>query len=327
MQFKNIEFTETQLESLLSELGFKNISNHGSEYRMSWADGSNPNGTVLFKDNLKFIHWSTGDKGDIIDMISKKLSLSIKESFKILERFLKSKIVSIKKDDNIAMLLLDLSYSHNKDEYPVYPESCLDIYVNCVSKLFLEDGIGLLSQAFFDIKYCIEDERVVFPARDDMGRIVGVLGRFNCKECPKNIAKYLPLIPYKKHRFLFGLYENREFLQGTVIIVESEKSVMKAFSMGYRNVIALGGMMLSQEQLDLIDSLNPSEVILALDEGVDEEHIKKTAKQLISANPFVSRHVGYIPSNDVGLGNKNCIFDEEENLCKHILEEEVKWIA
>ena len=54
-----------------------------------------------------------------------------------------------------------------------------------------------------------------------------------------------------------------------VVVVESEKSVMQAFSFGYRNIVALGSSNFSERQLNLLLELGVTTVVYALDEGSD----------------------------------------------------------
>lgn len=326
MKWKNITFTQEQMRDFLATLGFLNITISGETFRFSWETNANPTGTALFMNNLRWIKWTDGSSGDLLDLVKEKLRCSTKEAFKIIEDFARKKVVSVKDENDFSIVINDLSSAQYEERrYLTYPESVMEQYIDCVSKLFLDDGVGVIAQSFFGVRYDIESERVVFPVRDENGLIVGVLGRYNMKDRPKTIAKYLPLIHYQKHFFLFGMYENKDFINHSIILVESEKSVMKAMSLGYRNVLALGGVNINAKQLELIDAVNPLEVILALDEGVDEKHISKMVKVLETTNPFVVRDVGYLPSNDIGMKSKNCIFDEDPDTIDKLLEE-VIWV-
>ena len=53
------------------------------------------------------------------------------------------------------------------------------------------------------------------------------------------------------------------------MVVESEKSVMQAFSFGYRNIVALGSSNFSERQLNLLLELGVTTIVYALDEGSD----------------------------------------------------------
>ena len=329
MRFKNIEFSEEKLIEFLTHLGFTNVTNNKDYINFSWYDGANPKGSCIYKDSLIFKYWSKNKSGDLIDLISHKMSCETRQSFKILQRFFKTKIVSkdYSQEDGIeSVVSLINNIKNTYSTYPIYPDSILNKYDDCISSLFLADGVGYLSQCFWDIKYDEESGRICFPVRDIDGNVVGVLGRWNEKEVSKGIAKYLPVLRYDKHNFLFGAYENKDFLHDKIYIVESEKSVMRAFSLGYRNVLAIGGNYISPKHIDILYRLTPSEVILALDEGILDNYIIEQAKSLKSTNPFVSWHVGYLKSNQCGLPHKYCVFDLPKDECEKILKNNIEFI-
>ena len=328
LKFKNIQFSEDLMKDFLISLGFHNVTLRSNSFRFGFNADSNPNSTALFLKDCKYRSWSRDNStGDLVDLVVAKLKCSVKDAFKVIEDFTNTKIVTININNELSDIITRLECIGCEEvTYPTYNESVMEAYEDCFSQLFLSDGAGLVSQSIFGIRYDIGSERIVSPIRDDVGRIVGILGRYNQKGDLGKIPKYLPLIPYKKHLFLYGMFENREFIKDSIIIVESEKSVLQAFTLGYRNVLALGGNNLSTQQLELIDSLNPSEVILGLDEGLQDKHIQEVANKLKSLNPFVRREVGYINSNHVGLGKKNCIFDESKDKIKEILEGGIIWI-
>lgn len=324
MNYKNIDLSDDDLIKILQHIGCTHITNGQNEIKFAWYESSNPNGACLFKNSFRYVYWSKNISGDLIDLIERKVGCNfIKAKNLISEITNKQYKDNIKTDDYINYVhkikkqLLIKSYS--LEEIQKYP--------HCISKLFIEDGIGLLAHYKFDIRFDIDSNRIVFPIRDIDGNLLGILGRYNKKNIDNNIPKYLSILPYERKYFLFGLYENKDYLKHTIILVESEKSVMRAFSMGYRNVVALGGLFINEYKLKMILKLKPKYVILALDEGLTDEYIIKTAKELKSPNPFIKWHVGYIPSNHIGLGNKNCIFDETKEKCDYILKNEIKYIC
>lgn len=328
MKFKNIEFTEDMIFKLLQSLGFTNITNHKNEFKFSWYEDSNPNGSCLFKDRLHFVYWSKDLSGDIIELIKSKLECSYRESFIYLENFSNEKIIYKKEIEKSAFqkYLEELRVLQNDDTYEIYDDRILMDYKNTISELFLKDGINTLTQYKFGLIYDDESSRIGIPIRDKDGHLVGVLGRFNYKHVTDGIAKYLPIIKYKRSLFLFGMYENRDQEKDVLYIVESEKSVLRAWSLGYRNVYALGTCRVSNQQRKLIETMNPKEVVLLLDEGLDDEFYVKIAEDLITKNPIFKYKVGYIKSNHIGLGYKDCIFDRDKEFIDRVLKNEINYI-
>lgn len=70
-----------------------------------------------------------------------------------------------------------------------------------------------------------------------------------------------------------------------MIIVESEKSVLKAAELGYRNVVATGGKTISKYQIELITRTGCTP-ILALDKDVEEEELKNIANMFMDGIPI-----------------------------------------
>lgn len=317
MRYKNVIFSVEEIIHFLEQLGFQEIKEYNNEFKFAWHEGGNVNGVALFKKNLRFCYWSQDIKGDLIDLIQEKVSCTFREA---LDKF---KIIVGKGEIKFKKKSLYLSFLETLPENSIcetYEESFYeDHFEDGLSKLFLDDNVGLLAQIAFSIRLDNDANRVVFPVRNIDGDIIGAIGRYNSETVPENVAKYLPEIPFEKRNALFGVYENREYLEDCMIIVESEKSVMKAFSMGYRCVVALGGLYLSSQKIKMIDIVNPKQIIIALDEGIELKHITDLAQKLKLKNNSIERYVGYINSNEVGLGYKNCIFDESLEKCKEIL--------
>lgn len=323
MKFKNIEFTSYEVRNLLEQLGFTNITEYHNLFQFSWYEGANPKGSCLYKDTMTFSYWSKNIHGDLIDLIKTKVGCNFSKAMTLFYKITHKMSIDFK-NRNIYEEFINGIKTRG---YKTYDKKIYEEYPPCISEVFLKDDVGVLAQRFFDVRIDEDSNRVIFPIKDLDGNIVGVLGRYNAVDVPNNIAKYLPIIPYEKRLFLYGAYENKDFLHDTIIMVESEKSVMKAFSKGYRNVVALGGNYFSSDKYGILYDLKPKNVILALDEGLDDNHIIETARSLISPNPFIQWHVGYIPSNDVGLGRKNNIFDENREICYDILRNKVIFIC
>lgn len=187
----------------------------------------------------------------------------------------------------------------NRENY-VYENSDINIYPKAISNLFLDDGIGVYTQNRYDIRFCNKSNRIIIPYYFK-GKLVGALGRYNQKKRPEHIQKYICVMKYHKKNFVFGYDNINKDTDDHIIIVESEKSVMRASSLGYNNVIAIGGNNISGTQMDLILELGISNVILALDNGLDSEHYLIQQKRLkeIGLNAIIME----------GYGKKECVFD------------------
>lgn len=108
--------------------------------------------------------------------------------------------------------------------------------------------------------------RITFPLCDDKGHIVGYSARIYRSE---ELAKYIntkETYIYKKGDFLYNYHLAREEAKrlGKLIIVEGQMDAIRIYINGVKNVVALMGTALTNEQVNLIKALRCS-VILALD--------------------------------------------------------------
>ena len=170
-------------------------------------------------------------------------------------------------------------------------EKILNYYIQRPHKLLTDDGVLPEVQEFFEIGYDLDSHRITFPIRDDIGTLVGVKARAIKRE---QGDKYIYLEKCAKSHILYGLHQNFSDIKkaNSVIVVESEKSVMKLYGYGYFNAVAIGGHQLSKIQVEKLIRLGVSEIILCYDEDAyrDKETgkiIKKDYKEEV--NKFISQ--------------------------------------
>ena len=157
----------------------------------------------------------------------------------------------------------------------------------------------------------------MFPIYSDTGEIVGVKGRTLRSDYKElRIPKYLSYYPYAGRLNLFGLYQNYWNIaeKDEVIIVESEKAVMQADSMGVDNVVALSKKKISHEQFIKLLQLNVN-LVFALDNDVDIEYIKEMASEFKCLT-----HI-YVITDCFGLtGEKSSPFDHGKEVWEALYE-------
>ncbi len=285
---------------ILNDSGFTDINgefNQGNEYRCSWEEGGNPTSVRVNKSTLSSDCFSRGIKGDIITLVSEKLNLSFTKTIDRLSRLINFE--DINEDitlpfDGFFNEILNL-VDDNFDDLETFDESILDDYLILPSERFLKDGISYEVQQKYNVGYDVTTGRIIVPWRNLEGKLVGIMGRLNKEEIEEYENKYLPIISFPKSKTIFGFSENYRSIQeqGLVIIVESEKGVMKLESMGVNVGLGLGGSSLSTFQANNIKSLFPKRIIVTLDEGLSEEVSRNMAKQL-KIDTFFENEVGYI---------------------------------
>jgi len=92
-----------------------------------------------------------------------------------------------------------------------------------------------------------------------------------------DIPKFFKLSKtYPKGLNVYGLNENYQSIQeaGYCVVLEAQKSVIKRYSKKDETAVSIGNCELTEEQVRILISLNV-EIIIALDEGISINHIRK----------------------------------------------------
>jgi DNA primase len=122
---------------------------------------------------------------------------------------------------------------------------------------------GLLDHQNFD-RF---QSRIIFPLRDEKGRLVGFTGRI----FPENLPgpKYLnspETLIFKKSEFLYGLYFAKEYIlvQKKLILVEGQMDFLLSWQNNLKNVVAVSGSALTESHLRKLKKYS-SNLVLAFD--------------------------------------------------------------
>lgn len=216
---------------------------------------------------------------------------------------------------------------HRADSPPkTYDESILDDYLKVPNVRFQRDHISLETQMEFGISYDVNTDRIVIPIRDQHGSLMGVKGRRNYETDNEDDPKYLYLVPCQMSKTLFGYSTNYSSMYGgTVMIFESEKSVLQCASYGYHNAVALGSNSLSEYQAKMILSLNPQKVIFMLDNDLPLNNTKRNIDMLRSVATMRDLQISYFDWTEcLDLPAKASASDEGKEVFEYILEENIK---
>jgi len=129
-----------------------------------------------------------------------------------------------------------------------------------LSGLVFKGRNGQLEDRFF--------KRLIFPLTDQRGNVLGFSGRLIFPE--EGVGKYIntPETPlYHKSQMLFGLAQAKEAVrqEKKVLVVEGEFDMISPYQAGIKNVVAIKGSALTEEQVKLLHRFS-EETLLALDE-------------------------------------------------------------
>lgn len=319
---------EEKIREILEEIGCLKIKLIKDNFKFANDDeGSfSGNGNTLNIHTLSYCSYSHNIRGDILTLVSYKRNTELSGAIKWLADFLKLDWEYKPKKDNIALPFQGFFLEYEKiqeDNYTfkTYDDSMVRKYEECgLSLYWIKDGISALTQEHFRIGYDPYSGRTTIPWFDEIGRCIGFQGRLDRAEVEDWECKYLPVIPFFKGNALYGLYQAYKHIQdkGEVFIVESEKSVLKAYEMGIYNVVAIGCHSLSPRQIKIIKSL-AVDVCIAYDSDVLLEEMIEEGKNCMIDNIFFNNTVTVIDMD--GLGDKISVFDLNKEVVDKTLEE------
>jgi hypothetical protein len=164
----------------------------------------------------------------------------------------------------------DRSIEGDIAEYPdekVIPEQDYAVFAGRVPMYALDRGLRLETCKAWELGHDQWRKRLLFPARDYRGRLVGVSGRLytpgcprchrlpgakkyrSCPSCGYSLGeKYLHTDGFKKEYVLYGEHMiNRDLDYG--IVVEGPLDVLKLWQHGFENVVGVFGSEPSVKQM------------------------------------------------------------------------------
>lgn len=251
------------------------------EIRCAYYEGANPTSVCINCNNLQSYVFSKDIGGDLFHLISIHNNWSWNKTINFISQTLKIKNENFINSPYIFNGIHKRMKHEKHKREEIYPITILDKFASHPNIRFLKDNISFQTQYKFNIKYDFRTQRIVVPWFNSKGELVGLTGRYNFIDIGNN-PKWKALESFHKGNFLYGMYENREEIEKSeyVIIGESEKFVMQLDSYGFHNGLALGNCTITDRQARIIKSLPIKKVIIALDEGVNVEHIMAQCDKL-----------------------------------------------
>lgn len=330
---KEYIYKNKKIKLILEKLNCHNIKyNEGREYySASFPDGDNPQGINI--SNNKYLNYrsfsrnvSYEDGKDIIDLVSYVTNKNFVESVKYLHKILDLDYNPYKKQEkkekfdplNVFKRVLSARRRVDVNEIHAISDEALNDYVPMLHISWFREGVMPWTREKFGIAYSYKHKRVVIPLRSWLdGSLLG----FNQRTTVENyeelgISKYFITPSYQKSLNLYGLWENREEIEQKryVVIVESEKSVLKRHSLNDGTCVALQGKTLSDEQLRIILGLDVDEVIVALDNDVPIEEVRYMCEKF-----YRFRKVSYVKDSWDLLDKKDSPCDANDKIYNFLM--------
>lgn len=337
---KEYIFNNNKVEFVLEKIGCKLIKYHSSKnfYSAANYNGDNTGAVNVYNTKYLLIHnWTRenefDDVSDIISLTQYNKKCSFVDAVKYLHNILGLELTPYKKEEKKEkpdpLAVFENAINRHRAivdvaEIQAIKEEAINDYVPLLYIDWLREGIMPWAAKKFGLAYSYKYHRVVIPIRYWLdGTLVG----FNQRTTVENyeelgIRKYFLTASYRKSLNLYGLWENREDIEDkkTVVICESEKSVLKRYSRNDGTCVALQGKKLSDEQRRIIIGLNVNEVIIALDNDVPIEEVRHICEQF-----YHIRNVSYVKDRWNLLGDKDAPADAENKVYNFLIKHRVKY--
>lgn len=323
-----LQADENLIVSVLESLGYT-PTDHGDNFRFGNKDGDNPHACLIYKNSLVYKNYTRSNRdGNIFTLVMHDKKCTFKQALTYV-----AKKIGYNIDDQINIKLPFGGFFTNiqgrndtRIKLPILPDSVFEPYANRWNKKFFEDGVDYLTQKEFNLGYDEYTDSILIPIYSPSGQLCGVKARNNNPNC-KEDQRWWAFMRFPKTLIVYGYNTNYSNIveSKTVVIVEAEKSVMQAYSFGFRNCVAILGHTFSKEQVRLIKALRPENVVVAFDEGVAESDI------LLEALKFQDgqTQVGYIFDREnkiLNKGSKNSPTDVGCSKFKKLLKDYVVWL-
>lgn len=289
-----------------------------------------------YPDTGVYIGYTSGCTMDIISLTQKRLSLlkqpsSFMDAINFILSVVDLKIDSIQRinkphicnwEDGLGKFI---RLKHGESILTPYDDSILDQLETKFYQGWIDEGISIDTMLKYEIKWYERTSQIVIPCRERMGQLIGIRCR-NIDPDRAAHAKYMPLtlLNGKDYRFntndtFYGISHNWEAIErtGHVILVEGEKSVLKADSFFGRdsNVLALYGSQIGMTKRNQLVKMGVNHVTLALDsdfhEVGDDDYVKFVEKMVALGQMFKGYADVDICYNNIDLSNayKSSPFD------------------
>ena len=276
----------------MESLGCHDIKEYQGEWRAALPEGTNKTAVCVKKNNLSSaIRCSDCNKmGDIFTLVMEIKNIQFGKANKYIHKVLglnytynnKEKEKEEEKNDPLQIFKKVRKKRHTLDkDTPIYDDSCMKEYVDLPYIGWIREGVMPFACERFNIGYSYDRKRIVIPERKwdgDDNDYIGVSGRTTVENYEMfDIPKFFKLSnTYPKGINVYGLNENYKTIQeaGYCVMLEAQKSVLKRYSRKDGTAVAIGNCELTEEQVRILISLNV-EIIIALDEGIDINLIRK----------------------------------------------------
>jgi len=219
-------------------------------------------------------------------------------------------------------------YNRKETEVNITPikDTLLNIYTFYPTVEWLNDGISEQAMKDYNIRYSIDENKIIIPHYDYNGNLIGIRGRALNDE-DVIIGKYMPVQiegeimahPLGYNVYGLNLVKDNIARMKFAIVAESEKSCLQystMFGMDKNVCVAVCGSSFSTYQFDLLLAAGAEKILIAFDkEGKDwneQQQIYQKRKK-ICENFKNKAQMGFIWDTKNLLELKDSPFDKGKN--------------
>ena len=296
-------------------------------------EGDNPAGILVYTDSLRVVGTTRSElSGNLFTLVMKLKNCKFPEALRVTANAIGYKGTE---EHNTKLpfggFYKKIIQSDIDPEYDLVAHSELELPPQTgVSLRFLKDNIPLVTQEEWGVRYSDDDDAILIPVYSMGGKLVGCKARSNRDDIDDS-KRWWAYIGYPKTQVVYGLYQNYATIvdKGTMLVFEAEKSVLQCAGYNCNNAVAVAGHSISKTQNRLIQGLLCKRIIVAFDEGLDEEEIRFEAKKLQVKNHLIHNKVGYIYDKEhdiLRLGSKDSPSDNGKEVLQRLLKEKVRWL-
>lgn len=261
-------FEECSILEYISEYVDLEQKGDGEWWGLSpFKDEKTPSFSVNDEEHI-FFDYSSGKGGNILNFIMAYHKCKFPRAIEILKNYF-----SIENDihyETSESLKIMKKFKPKEKrvkavERKILPSNCMNKYKKSDIKLWEEEGILPEVMEKHLVRLDTLNDAIVFPVYDNDGNIINIKGR-NIGENWETLGltKYFHMFKLGTPEFFWGMNKEAVLKKGEIILVESEKSVMKLEGWGYDNSGAIGTSLVNDRQIETLVGLGVK-VVYALD--------------------------------------------------------------
>lgn len=209
--------------------------------------------------------------------------VSYYDSLQYVKQFVTHNIIYQSRKEQKSNILIDKSlYERTELTYtnsPICP-NVLDCFIKCYPQSWIDEGISEAAMDRFDIRYSIQQQKIIIPHYDIDGQLIGIRGRTLNPDELEDGCKYMPIMigdklyNHKLSQNLYGINESKKAIKKfkRAIIAEGEKAALKGFDYDGENniIVACCGHNINIYQVNLlVKNLGVNEIVIAFDKEYD----------------------------------------------------------